>query len=90
MADKNYPKGVMVFSPNSKAPDFVKGSVVISLNELIQYCKDNPNLLTEYKGNKQLKLQLLDGKKGLYFVVDEYKPERQHAEPSTADDTLPF
>lgn len=79
MADKVYPKGVAVFGPNEKAPSFVKGTIIISLNGLVQFCKENPNLLTEYKGDKQLKLQLLDGNKGLYTVVDDYKPVKKES-----------
>ena len=87
MADKKYPQGVMVFGPRQGAPDFVKGSIVITLNELIQYCKDNPDLLTEYNGKKQLRLQLKDGNKGLYAEVDTYKPATGKKEDDTQ---LPF
>lgn len=80
----------MVFSPRDGAPDFVKGQIVISLNELIQYCKDNPGNLSEYKGNKQLKLDLLDGKKGLYLKVNDYKPKEKEAKTIGPVDDLPF
>lgn len=86
MADKVYPKGVMVFSPRANAPEFVKGSIVISLNELVKFCKENPVLLTEYKGEKQLKLQLKEGNKGLYAEVDTYQPGAKKEESSD----LPF
>lgn len=84
MADKVFPKGVMAFAPHGSAPDFVKGAIVISLNELVKFCKENQHLLTDYKGEKQLKLQLLDGKKGLYLQVDTYKKDKQQEE------SLPF
>lgn len=78
-----YPKGIRVFAPRDKAPEFVKGQIVIGLNELVKFCKDNPELLSEYKGEKQLKLNLLSGKDGLYTVVDTYKKD-------AVKDDLPF
>lgn len=86
MADKVYPKGVMVFSPRANAPEFVKGSIVISLNELVKFCNENPGLLTEYKGEKQLRLQLKEGNKGLYAEVDTYQPGAKKEE----EEKLPF
>ena len=71
--------GILLFNPNEKAPDFVKGSLVITPNKLIAWLKDNKQYLTEYNGNKQLKLQILEGntKDGdafLYANVDTWKP----------------
>ena len=76
MTDKIYPKGIRVFGPHEKAPAFVKGSVIITLNELVKFCKENPQLLTEYNGEKQLRLQMQDARTGgLTFVVDTYKKQ---------------
>jgi len=75
--EKVFPKGMMAFKPNEKAPDFVKATVMVTPNELISWLKENSDYLTEYKGNKQLKLQLLENEKGLYFVVDTYQPTKQ-------------
>lgn len=74
--EKIYPKGIITFAKNEKAPDFVKGTVVITPNDLMEWLKENQSLLTEYNGKKQLKLQLLEGKMGLYFVVDDWKPTK--------------
>lgn len=79
--EKIYPKGLITFKPNEKAPDFVKGTLLITINDLVKFCKENTNLLTEYKGQKQLKCQILEGDKGLYFVVDTWKPEKKKEEP---------
>jgi hypothetical protein len=73
--EKIYPKGVMAFKANQNAPSFVKWAVVISVNELNEWLRANENLLSEYNGKKQLKLQLLENDKGLYFTVDTYKKE---------------
>ena len=75
--EKVFPKGMMAFKPNVKAPEFVKASVMVTPNELISWLKENSDYLTDYKGNKQLKLQLLENEKGLYFVVDTYQPTKQ-------------
>lgn len=75
MADKIYPKGIRVFAPRSGAPSFVKGSVVVNPNELVRWLKENSGLLTEYKGEKQLKLDLLEGKDGLYMAVNTFKKD---------------
>jgi hypothetical protein len=100
MSETIYPKGIRVFKPHDNAPDFVKGTVIITMNELFTFCKENENLLSEYNGNKQLKCQLLDGDKGMYMSVDTWKPEQQPAttidtpsEPATLtqdQDDLPF
>lgn len=77
MNQSKFPKGLRIFGPKENAPDFVKGQLIITLNDLIQYCKENPDLLTDYQGNKQLRLQILEkkDKTGLNLVVDTYKPK---------------
>jgi hypothetical protein len=93
---KIYPEGIRTFKPHEKAPDFVLGSMIITLNDLIKFCKDNPDLLTEYKGNKQLKCKLLNGKYGVNIEVDTWKPEKREDnttkvdEFNDVDDLLPF
>ena len=73
MADAIYLKGVRMFPPTDGAPDFVKGSGVIAINQLVKFLKDNPSYVSDYKGEPQVKFQLLDGRAGVYFVVDTYK-----------------
>lgn len=71
--EKIYAKGLIAFKPNNNAPSFVKASVVITPDTLLEWLQSNKNLLTDYKGQPQLKLQLLENDKGLYFAVDTYK-----------------
>lgn len=86
-----YPAGIRTFKPHEKAPDFVKGTLIISLNEFVKFCKDNPELLTEYNGAKQLKCQMLDGKFGISIEVDTWKPEKKEAEDlNKPDEKMPF
>ena len=75
--EKIYPKGIMCFPKHASAPSFVIGTVVITPNELFKWLKENESLLTEYKGEKQIKLQMLTGSKGPYMVVDTYKKDSQ-------------
>jgi len=75
MADQTLLKGIRLFQPKPTQPDFVLASGVITLNELVTFAKDNPQLLTEYNGEKQLRIQLLKSKDGKpYMVVDTWKP----------------
>lgn len=95
-SEKVFPKGLRSFKKNEKAPDFVLGTLLVTPNELVKWLKENPTYLTEYKGEKQLKLQILKGKEEgmLTFVVDTYKAAPKQSEPQhTPDnepDTLPF
>lgn len=92
-ADKIYPKGLRFFKKHDKAPDFVLGTLVINPNELFKWLKENPQYLNEYKDEKQLKLQLLSGKDGVYATVDTYKKSTEPSAPAQIDDSvdnLPF
>ena len=77
MADDNkLVSGIRYFEKRQNAPDFVLGSLVITPNDLWKFCKDNPEILTDYNGNKQLKMQILKSKAGnAYLAVDTFKPE---------------
>jgi phage antirepressor YoqD-like protein len=92
MSEKIYPKGIITFPKNEKQPDFVLGSMVITPNDLFAWLKENESLLTDYNGKKQMKFQVLNGDKGVYFVVDTFKPTPK-AESKLAieeDSSLPF
>jgi len=91
--EKKLPEGLRVFARHPNAPDFVKFSMAITLNALVKFCKDNPELLSEYNGEKQLKVQGLTSRDGkLYLAVDDYKPGQ--AAPQAGNmaevDDLPF
>ena len=75
---------------HDKQPDFVKGSIVVTPNDLISWLKKNEGLMSEYEGKKQLKLQLLEGKNGLYLSVDTYKKEGNEDLNRKGVDSLPF
>lgn len=81
MADQKFIDGIKAFKPKA---DFIKAELVISLNQLVKFCKDNPELLSEYKGEKQLKVQVKESKSGTWYAaLNEYKPKDK-------DGDLPF
>lgn len=72
---------VRLFPAHPNAPDFVLASAVIGLDEFCGFIQQNPHLLTEYQGKKQLKIQILRSKEGrIYSVVDDYRPAPQPAQ----------
>jgi hypothetical protein len=88
MSDAIFPEGIRAFAPHEKSPAFVKANIILTPNDLFKWLKENESLLTEYEGKKQIKLQLLDGKKGLYLKVDDYKAKSKTI--ADAKDDLPF
>lgn len=70
-------KGIMTFNPNEKAPSFVLGTIVISVNQLKEWLNnEGKEYLTDYKGEPQLKLQVTSVKegRGIMVAVDTWKP----------------
>ncbi len=91
MADQILPEGIRFFPKNDKAPDFVLGTMIITPNDLYEWLKANPHLLTEYKKKKQIKLQLLNSKGGkIYAAVDTWKPGEAAATAQGDPQGLPF
>jgi hypothetical protein len=88
---KIYPKGIAFFAPRENAPTWVKGSIIITPNDLFKWLKENESLLIESeKYGKQIKLQVTD--KGLQ--VDTWKPsqEKKESKQSQSDENfeMPF
>lgn len=95
MSERIFPEGVRLFPPRDNAPDFVVGSLIITPNDLVAWLKQRPDLLTDYNGNKQLRLQITRSKdgKGLSASVDTFKPKGEAAPDSFVpkkDTDLPF
>lgn len=72
-ANLNWEQRIRAFNPRQGAPTFVKGTMVITLEELQNWASQNPDYLSDYKGQAQLKLNILEGDNGLYLTVDNYK-----------------
>jgi hypothetical protein len=75
MEEKIYIKGINTFEKNAKAPDFVLGNGVITIDDFKEFINSNQQHLTEYQGKKQLRFQITMGKDNkVKFTVDTYKP----------------
>ncbi len=75
MADQILLKGIRLFKKKDTQPDFVLATGVITPDDLNAFCIDNAALMTEYNGQKQLRVQLLRSKDGNpYISVDTWKP----------------
>ena len=61
MSDSKFVGGVRAFKPKK---DFIKAELIISLNEFVSWCKEHPDMLTDYNGVKQIKLQVKESKDG--------------------------
>lgn len=69
---KTYPKGIFYNKPREGAPEFVRGSISIKVDEAIQF-------LQEYKNDKgYVNLDMLLNKEnGIYLVLNEYGLKKQ-------------
>lgn len=92
MAEQKFIDGVKAFKPKA---DFIKAELVISLNQFVKFCKDNPEILSEYNGEKQIKVQVKESKSGTWYAsLNEYKPKTsektQYNRRTNIDESLPF
>jgi hypothetical protein len=87
--EKIYPNGLMIFQPREGAPDFVKGSMVMSLKKFTEWAKTMSEHYTEYQGEKQLRFDILEGDKGLYTQLNTWKPDAKKEQVEETSD-LPF
>ena len=85
---KIYPKGISYFAPKENAPTWVKGSLIITPRQLVEWLKENESVLVENeKYGKQLRLQVTD--KGVQ--VDTWKPTNDYktnTDRKTAGDNI--
>jgi hypothetical protein len=76
MADNKLLEGIRLFKKKDSQPDFVLATGVITPNALVAFLKANPDLLSEYNGEKQVRIQVLKSKDGNpYVAVDTWKPD---------------
>lgn len=87
MAEKIFPEGVRIFNPRAGSPNYVKGSIVITPNALVAWLKKNPELLKEYKGEKQISIDIMESREGkTYLSVNTHQGQAA----ASAQDDLPF
>ena len=86
MSENKLPEGIRYFEKHANAPDFVIDSLVITIDDFNAFVANNPELLTEFNGKKQLKLQRLRSKQGkIYLAVDTFQPKAKEEGPYTSN-----
>lgn len=77
MADKIFVPGFRTFAKREGAPDFVLGTLIITLEDFGTFVNgEGKQYLTDYEGKKQLKLNLTMGKNdNVVIAVDTYKKD---------------
>jgi hypothetical protein len=97
MSETIYPKGIYTFPRKENQRQFVLGAAVITIDDLIEWSQgDGSQYLSEYKGKKQIRLNILQSKDGsrVNFTVDTWKPEKktnpESQENNAEEDCLPF
>ena len=88
MADIVKVGGMITFSPHDKAPEFVLGNIVIDLDRFYDWLEaEGRDHITEWKGKKQLKLQVtsMKGKRGILVAVDTFVPKPKEERTGNAE-----
>lgn len=93
MAEPIYPDGIRIWEPREGAPSFIKGSVSVHPETLLNWSK-------QYQDAKgYIRLDLKEGRDGkLYMVLNTYKrdmeqkeaPKEEPAEDGFFGDAAPF
>ena len=56
---KVFPQGIRTFKKNDNAPDWILGSMVVSLNDFFDWCKgEGAKYQSDYKGTKQIRFDV--------------------------------
>jgi len=89
-----YVDGMRVFPPNDKAPDFVLGTLLITVNDLVKFAKANKEYMRDYNGDKQLPCQIRESRDGgMSITLDTYRPDgNKNGDSGGSEDSegLPF
>jgi hypothetical protein len=91
MAEQIFMEGIRCFPKRENQPDFVIGSMVITIADVLTFFNTRKDLVSQYNGKDQMKLQLLKSKGGgFYLAVDTYKPSGNTVDTNQDSDLLPF
>tara|TARA_R110000822_G_scaffold10325_1_gene39159 strand:- start:2017 stop:2298 length:282 start_codon:yes stop_codon:yes gene_type:complete len=93
MSEKEFINGLIVKAPRENAPDFVKGSLSIKREELIEWLQG--------KDGDWVNVQMKESKGGKWYAeVDNWKPDTKHdkskadgyapQKPEFDDNSIPF
>ena len=77
--EKQFPQGIFYKPPMPNAPDFVKGSLSIKVDELIPYLQEKSN-------NGWVNLDMKQSKAGkIYLELNTWKPEAKEEDIKIPD-----
>ncbi|MEP7197254.1 MAG: hypothetical protein ABI851_12100 [Saprospiraceae bacterium] len=82
MSEKRiYPAGITAFKPHVNAPEFVLAEIIITPRDLVDWIKENPEHLKDYKDKKQIRLQLTKWEEKLSISINTLvaKPKEEAA-----------
>ena len=89
MADAEFPKGLIVKAPRDNAPDFVKASISIKREELIEWLSS--------RDGDWINLDVKEANSGHWYAsVNTFKPKQQETKPGANvpaaeySDDIPF
>lgn len=86
---KVFPKGIVAFSPKESAPSFVKGAIIITVDELKKWLDgDGKQHQVDSRYGKQVKLQITEWQGKLNLSVDTYRPSGQQNSPELVPDPV--
>jgi len=96
MAEVIFPEGIRYYAPNEKAPDFIKGNIVLYRDDLIKWLQTQEEQVRldvkESKGGK-IYLSVNTYKKGQHDDVKAIREQAQAihvAEEDISPDEIPF
>lgn len=77
MAEKVFVKGFRTFAKRDNAPDFVLGTLVITVDDFSDFITgEGAKYLTQYNEKDQLRIDITQGKDGrLVFAIDTWKKD---------------
>ena len=76
--EKVFIKGLIFKAPRAKAPSFVKGSLSIKVEELVQF-------LQEHSKNGWVNINLKEAKNGKYYAeLDTWEPNKDRSDEEVA------
>lgn len=77
---KKYPKGIFINKPFDNAPSFVKADISIHKDCLSEaYIQEYKEFIND---KDYLKIQALEGDKGYYGALNNYKPKPKQEDPN--------
>lgn len=69
-----YVSGLRIFPPAQGQADFMVAQLIVTPSELAKWMKENPDYLSEHKGNAQIRVDIFRDRSGaLKMRVNDYQ-----------------